>query len=257
MKTIVIIPARYASSRLPGKPLAEIAGVPMIVRVAQGVAAAGFESVVATDDERIMQCCSDWEVACVMTRADHPNGTSRVLEAYEKISAEWGEEYEVVINVQGDEPFVDASQLRLLKSLFVAPCTQIATLVTPFPSDGTIEELSDTNLVKAVVSDDMQALYFSRSVVPFLRGVAACEWPAKHQYFTHIGMYGYRPAELRNLAIMPKRTLEMAESLEQLRWLQAGLKIAVAVTDHRNIGIDTPEDLAKANELWRIRDGKK
>lgn len=248
MRKVIIIPARYASTRFPGKPLALLGGVPIIVRVAGRVAGCADFVAVATDDSRIAEVCRENCIEVVMTRSDHPSGTDRICEAYDKIAAGHGE-FDVIINVQGDEPFIDPAQIELLVSLFNDPSADIATLCTPYPADDGFEGLRDPNLVKLVVSESGEALYFSRSVIPYLRNKEQSEWPGLHKYLTHIGIYGYRPEVLRRVTEMPKSSLEEAESLEQLRWLSAGLRIKVGETPGRNVGIDTPEDLEHAERV--------
>lgn len=248
MKFAAIIPARYASSRFPGKPLAMLGGKAVINRVVERVQAAGIPALVATDDERILQAVRDAGAQAVITRADHLCGTDRVREAADSLSPD----VDVIINVQGDEPFIHPDQIKALCSLFERyPDTDIATLVRPLPSDTPYSRLADPALVKAVTSTDGQALYFSRFPVPFQRGIPEEEWAARHRYLAHIGIYAYRAEVLRRITRLPASPLEKAESLEQLRWLQAGLRIRTAESEHRTIGIDTPGDLAEAEAFLR------
>ncbi|MDE7160630.1 MAG: 3-deoxy-manno-octulosonate cytidylyltransferase [Muribaculaceae bacterium] len=242
---LVIIPARYASSRFPGKPLARIGGVEMIVRVCRRVSEGGWPLIVATDDTRIADCVERAGFRAIMTDAAHPNGTHRVEEAL-RLS---GLTPEIVINVQGDEPFIATEQLYALAGCFDNPGVDIATLVRKFPADAPYSRLEDPGLVKVVTAEDGRALYFSRSVIPYLRGVEREEWPSRGEYLTHVGVYAYRREVLGLLVTMPQGRLEKAESLEQLCWLEGGLTIATALTDAPTIGIDTPEDLAEA-EKW-------
>lgn len=243
MNVLVLIPARYASSRFPGKPLAKIGGVEMIVRVCRQVQLTGYELAVATDDARIAECVERHGFRAIMTREDHPNGTCRLAEALGKC----GMNPDVVVNVQGDEPFIRPEQIESIVGIFRDhPDTRLASLARPYPQDGSIEGLEDPNLVKTVMSDAGEALYFSRFPIPFMRGIPREEWPAKHQYYSHIGIYAYTPDTLREIASMPKASLETAESLEQLRWLQNGYHIRMAVSNAPTIGIDTPADLAAA-----------
>lgn len=246
MKSIIIIPARYASTRFPGKPLAEIGGIPMIVRVARRVRNCADRVVVATDDERIASVCHEYDIPSVMTRDDHKSGTDRIEEAYRKMVTD-DTEYDVVVNVQGDEPFIDPEHIKLLISFFEDKNVDIATLCKPFPKDNPDERLDDPNRVKVVLADDSSALYFSRSVIPCLRGIPFNQWPERHQYLIHIGIYAYRPDILSRITEMPQSSLEICESLEQLRWLQNGLNIKVGMAHHSSIGIDTPEDLELVN----------
>ncbi len=248
MKVLVLIPARYASTRFPGKPLAKIAGKEMILRVCGQVAATGFDLAVATDDSRIYDTVTAAGYRAVMTRADHPSGTDRLAEAYAKI----GGDYDVVVNVQGDEPFIRPEQINDIVGIFAKyPGTRLATLARPYPQDRSYEGLEDPNMVKLVMGDDGRALYFSRSVIPYLRGVDKKEWPARHQYYSHIGIYAYTPSALAEIVRIPRGSLEIAESLEQLRWLQHGYEVRVAVSDFPTIGIDTPEDLAAAEAFLK------
>lgn len=242
---IVIIPARYASSRFPGKPLAKIAGEEMILRVCRQVEKAGVSLAVATDDTRIAECVENGGFRAVMTREDHKSGTDRVSEAYHLL----GSDAKVVINVQGDEPFISPEQIKVLMSCFESPATDIATLVRDFdPSQG-FEALFDPNLVKVTRAANGDALYFSRSIIPYVRGVDWKEWLDKCTFHTHVGIYAYRADVLDAVTKLQRSPLEIAESLEQLRWLENGYKIRTAVTDSPTIGIDTPADL-KAAEEW-------
>lgn len=248
MKVLVLIPARYASTRFPGKPLAKIAGKEMILRVCGQVAATGYDLAVATDDSRIFDTVTAAGYRAVMTRADHPSGTDRLAEAYAKI----GGNYDVVVNVQGDEPFIRPEQINDIVGIFTKyPDTRLATLARPYPQDRSYEGLEDPNMVKLVMGDDGRALYFSRSVIPYLRGVDKKDWPARHQYYSHIGIYAYTPSALAEIVRIPRGSLEIAESLEQLRWLQNGYEVRVAVSDFPTIGIDTPEDLAAAEAFLK------
>jgi len=243
---IGIIPARYASTRFPGKPLAMLGGKPVIQRVYEQARKALDEVVVATDDTRIYDCVQAFGGQAVMTREDHPCGTNRCFEAYLKLRGEV-QPNDVIINVQGDEPFIQPKQIELLKSCFP---TEIATLVKAFTEEDGTEALRNPNSPKVVVADG-RALYFSRSVIPYLRGVDESEWLKESvrrgtPYYKHIGMYAYSARVLEAIVRLPQSPLEKAESLEQLRWLEAGYTIRVAETDTQTIGIDTPEDLRLA-----------
>lgn len=249
MNVLVLIPARYESSRFPGKPLAKIGGEEMIVRVCKRVSLTGFDLAVATDYDQIAECVQSHGYNAIMTRADHQSGTDRIAEAYRK----YGKPVDVIINVQGDEPFIHPDQLNLIASIFERePDTQIATLASPFQSEEGISRLEDPNLVKLVKNDNNEAIYFSRSVIPYLRNRKKEEWPALHQYFTHIGIYAYRPSVLLEIVDLPRTSLEIAESLEQLRWLQNGFVIKIAETYYKTIGIDTTQDLQLAEEQLKI-----
>ncbi len=239
---IAIIPARYASTRFPGKPLQLLGGKPIIQHVWERAKSVMSHVFVATDDERIAQCVEQFGGKAVMTSTHHRSGTDRCREAYEKC----GIEADVVVNIQGDEPFIAASQLETLMRQFDDAATDIATLVRPFGPTATFRDISNPNTPKVVVSREGFALYFSRSVIPYLRGVEPEEWASRHEYLAHIGLYAYRTDTLQRLAAMAPGLLEQAESLEQLRWLEAGLHIKVGRTDVTTIGIDTPEDLQRA-----------
>lgn len=242
MKFIAIIPARYASTRFPGKPLAMLGGKPVIERVYEQVAGVLDDAVVATDDERIYDAVRAFGGRVEMTSSDHRSGTDRCREAYDRL----GVEYDVVVNVQGDEPFIQASQLEAVKRCFDDPATDIATLVKPFTEVDGLAALENPNSPKVVLDAQSRAIYFSRSVIPYLRGVPREEWLARHTFYKHIGLYAFRADVLRAVTALPQSTLEKAESLEQLRWLENGYKIGVGISEVETIGIDTPEDLEKA-----------
>lgn len=246
MKTIVITPARYDSSRFPGKPLARLGGKEIILRVMERISKSRFDAAVATDDQRIYDTVTAAGFTAIMTSKNHKSGTDRVREALDKIELSTGIRYDVVINVQGDEPFIDVNQICLLNQCFVDPTVDIATLARPFPSSSSFDSLNDPNLVKLIKSPSGKAIYFSRNVIPFIRSVEKSQWPLHHQFFTHIGIYGYRADALRQITTLPQSDLEKAESLEQLRWLEAGLSIKVEESISNNIGIDTPADLEEA-----------
>ena len=239
MKFIAIIPARYASTRFPGKPLAKLGGKTVIQRVYEQAQAVLGEAYVATDDERIRQAVEAFGGQAVMTRADHKSGTDRIEEAAEKI----GTTADVIINVQGDEPFIQRSQIETLCRQFEDPQTQIATLGKRFES---MEAAENPNSPKIVCDTKGFALYFSRSVIPFVRGTERSEWLGHFPFLKHLGIYAYRREVLRNITKLPQSPLEIAESLEQLRWLQNGYRIRVGETDVETVGIDTPEDLQRA-----------
>lgn len=251
MKFIAIIPARYASTRFPGKPLAELGGKPVVRRVYEQVAAVFDRTIVATDDERIYEAVQAFGGRAEMTSPDHRSGTDRCREAYDRFCAREGDAYDVVVNVQGDEPFVRRSQLETLKRCFDDPGTDIATLVKPFAEADGLEALENPNSPKVVLDAGSRALYFSRSVIPFLRGVERSEWLRRHTFYKHLGVYAFRTEVLRAVAALPQSPLERAESLEQLRWLENGYRIGVGVTSADTVGIDTPEDLVKAEVFLR------
>ena len=242
MEFAAIIPARYASPRFPAKPLAVLGGKPVIIRVCEQAAKVFDHVFVATDDERIFNVVKEGGFTPVMTRSDHKSGTDRCFEAFCKC----GVKADVVVNIQGDEPFIQPSQLQTIKELFNSPDTDIATLVKPFTPDTPFDRVANPNSPKVVVDDNWNALYFSRSVIPYLRGVPQEEWPSRHTYYKHIGLYAFKADVLKAVTGLPQAPLEKAESLEQLRWLSAGYRIKVGVTDVETIGIDTPDDLAAA-----------
>ncbi|MBP3290061.1 MAG: 3-deoxy-manno-octulosonate cytidylyltransferase, partial [Alistipes sp.] len=203
--------------------------------------------VVATDDERIYAAVEAFGGCVVMTSTEHKSGTDRCWEACCKV----GGEYDVVINVQGDEPFISHSQLRAIMACFDNESTDIATLVKAFTEADGLAALENPNSPKVVVDAESCAIYFSRSVIPYLRGVEREEWLSKHTFYKHIGMYAFRREVLREVTSLPQSTLEKAESLEQLRWLENGYKIGVGISNVETVGIDTPEDLERAEEFLR------
>ena len=239
MKFTAIIPARYASTRFPGKPLALLSGKPIIQHVYEQVKQVIKDVWVATDDQRIFETVNTFGGKAVMTRKDHKSGTDRIEEAAEKIQTQ----ADIIINVQGDEPFIQPSQIETLCELFKHPQTQIATLGKPFEN---IEAVKNTNSPKIVTNYQGFALYFSRSVIPFVRGIEENEWLEHFPYLKHLGIYAYRREILKEITKLPMSSLEKAESLEQLRWLQNGYRIRVGITNVETIGIDTPKDLERA-----------
>ena len=315
MNFIGIIPARYASSRFPGKPLAMIGGKPMIQRVYEQAKKALDYVVVATDDERIFDCVTSFGGLAVMTSADHPCGTNRCQEAYERCSlmvnalidkgelpeelpnVKWNSHQDVVINIQGDEPFIQPEQIEAVKACFLLAGGQIATLVKPFSLQDGLDALRNPNSPKVVIAplekaaaftkvsatfsldassgvspiassvaspaDGIigKAVYFSRSVIPYLRGVKEEEWLQEAErkgkpFYKHIGLYAYRADVLAAITRLPLSPLEQAESLEQLRWIENGYEIRVALTEQQTIGIDTPEDLQQAEVFLKQIEGK-
>ena len=246
MKFIGLIPARYASTRFPGKPLALLGGKPVIQRVYEQVTSVIDDACVATDDERIYNCVKEFGGKVVMTRTDHKSGTDRIEEAIEKI----GGDYDVIVNIQGDEPFIQRSQIETVCSCFDDEETQIATLGKPFTS---MDAVANPNSPKIVVDNNNFAMYFSRSIIPFVRGKEQTEWLDHYPFLKHLGIYAYRREVLRKITQLPQSSLEIAESLEQLRWLQNGFKIKVGLTDIETVGIDTPEDLERAERELALR----
>ena len=246
MKFIAIIPARYASTRFPGKPLAMLGGKTVIQRVYEQTSAVLEDAYVATDDERIYQAVEAFGGKAVMTRTDHKSGTDRLEEAATKI----GTDADVIINIQGDEPFIQQSQIATLMQLFDDPTTQIGTLGKPFES---IEAVQNPNSPKIACDRRGFALYFSRSVIPYVRGQEPATWLKHFPYLKHLGIYAYRREVLHEVTQLPQSLLEKAESLEQLRWLENGYRIRVGITNVETVGIDTPEDLQRAEEFLKTQ----
>lgn len=247
MSALCIIPARYGSSRFPGKPLADVGGQSLIRRVyRQAVqAACAGEVIVATDDERILKHVLDFGGKAVMTRADHASGTDRCAEATALFP-----DFDIVVNVQGDEPFIAPEQIdAVVHPLLLQPETRISTLAKAIAQR---EDIFNPNVVKVVMDKSGRAMYFSRSPIPHLRGLPQSEWPGAVAFYKHIGLYAFRRETLLELTSLPPGFYEQAESLEQLRWLAAGYPIAVALTDKETIGVDTPEDVGKALDFLRM-----
>ena len=249
MKILGIIPARYASTRFPGKPLAQLGDKTVIEHVYRRVAEVLSDAVVATDDQRIYDAVVAFGGQVVMTSVAHTSGTDRCYEALQR----FGTDFDVVVNIQGDEPFIAIEQINSVCQCFEDPLVDIATLVMPFSSDSTYEILSNPNTPKVVLNKAGYAQYFSRSVIPHLRGVAPSQWAKQHTFYKHIGLYAFRTHVLAEITKLPPSELEQSESLEQLRWLESGYRIQVAMTDQQTIGIDTPEDLAEANRLLEVK----
>lgn len=248
MKFIGIIPARYGSSRFPGKPLVDMAGKPMIQRVYEQVKLALDEVWVATDDSRILNAVEAFRGNAVMTSPNHKSGTDRCKEAYEKID----KPFDVVINIQGDEPFIQPEQIQAIKGCFDSGNVELATLVKPFKKEDGFDALFNNNSPKVVINKLDEAIYFSRSIIPYIRDVHHTEWLDKHTFYKHIGMYAYRVDVLKEITLLPQSSLELAESLEQLRWIENGYKIKVGYTGVETIGIDTPDDMEKALKLLNL-----
>lgn len=250
-----VIPARYESSRFPGKPLVDIGGKPMIQRVYEQAKKVLDIVIVATDDQRIYDCVQSFGGEVIMTSKSHTCGTDRVYEAFQ-VYCKGLQQSEldkmVVVNIQGDEPFIQPDQIRALMSCFP---TEIATLVHPFSEKDTLADLQNPNYVKVAIAHDNneqepltmgRAIYFSRNIIPYLRGVEQNDWIQQGQHYRHIGMYAYRADILQKITQLKPSMLEKLECLEQLRWLGNGLTIRVAVTHHASIGVDTPDDLQYA-----------
>lgn len=250
IKFIGIIPARYASTRFPGKPLADMNGKTMIERVYEQVKNTVDAVYVATDDERIKTAVTAFGGKVVMTSPNHKSGTDRCYEAYLKT----GSDCDIIINIQGDEPFIHPSQIDTLKTCFDDVNTEIATLVKPFEAEEDFEStLFNPNSPKVVLNKKNEAMYFSRSVIPYLRGKEYTQWLHDHTYYKHIGLYAYRANVLKEITQLPQSPLELAESLEQLRWLENGYRIKVGITHQETIGIDTPEDMQKALDFLKTQ----
>ncbi|MBI5218187.1 MAG: 3-deoxy-manno-octulosonate cytidylyltransferase [Bacteroidia bacterium] len=242
MNFIGIIPARYASTRFPGKPLAEILGKPMIQRVYEQSSKV-FETVyVATDDDRIKDTVLLFGGNAVMTSDQHKSGTDRLAEAIEIINTEEDKKFDVIVNIQGDEPFIHTRQLKLIKDCFNDKNTQIATLVKPITDTS---EIFNQNCPKVTINKNNEAIYFSRSPIPHVRGVVGHEWIKRHTFYKHIGIYAYRYEVLKEITQLEQSPLEIAESLEQLRWIENGYRIKAGITELESISIDTPEDMEK------------
>ena len=252
MKFLGIIPARYASTRFPAKPLAILGGKTVIQRVYEQVAGILDDAYVATDDKRIEDAVKEFGGKVVMTSANHKSGTDRCYEACTKI----GGNFDVIVNIQGDEPFIQPAQLNAVKACFEDVTTQIATLVKPFTPEDGFAALENVNSPKVVVNKNMNALYFSRSIIPYQRNAGKQDWLAGHTYYKHIGLYAYRADALKEITALPQSSLELAESLEQLRWLENGYTIKVGISEVETIGIDTPQDLARAEEFLNQQEAK-
>ena len=240
MKIIAIIPARFSSTRFPGKPLVSIKGTPMVQHVYERAINSNLfqKVIVATDDERIQAKVLDFGGEVVMTDINHQSGTDRCGEVIKCLN----ESFDVVINIQGDEPFIQEEQLEELVSLFRNTQAQIGTLKKEITN---AEDVFDSNIVKVIAGLERRALYFSRSAMPFVRDVKREDWLGKQKFYKHIGLYGYRSEVLKDLIKLKPSVLELSESLEQLRWLENGYQIFIAETNYESIGIDTPEDLSR------------
>lgn len=246
MKIIGIIPARYASIRYPGKPLIDIKGKSMLQRVyEQTKKAIGLTNIIiATDDDRIANHAHSFGAEVVMTKEDHPSGTDRCFEAL----VNYGKEYDYVLNIQGDEPFIDPEQINQLTKVCNGQI-ELATQMIPVTNHAV---LFDKGEVKIVMNSAQEALFFSRMVIPFIKGVPELEWHKHHAYFRHVGMYLYRTDVLKQLTQLTPSALELAESLEQLRWLENGFKIKLVQTTFDSHCIDTPEDVEKVLRIMNI-----
>jgi 3-deoxy-manno-octulosonate cytidylyltransferase (CMP-KDO synthetase) len=241
-----IIPARYASTRFPGKPMALVNGLPMIQRVYQQ-ASTVFENVyVATDDDRISSLVKSFGGKVIMTSPSHPSGTDRIREALDKIELSEKVKYDFAFNIQGDEPYIQAEALEQLKLCFDHASTDIATLAKAITK---VDDVINPNHVKLVKDNTGKALYFSRSPIPYIRNYPQDQWTEHYTFLKHLGIYAYRTNVLREITGSKPSSLEIAESLEQNRWLENGYTIRVEITDYESISIDTPEDLVKVNSM--------
>ena len=239
MRILGIIPARYASTRFPGKPLIDINGKTMIQLVyEQALQSAKLdEVVVATDDERILLHVRAFGGRAILTSADHQSGTDRCAEVAEKLPG-----FDILINIQGDEPFINPKQIDMLCTCFESEGTELATLVKKI---NTSEELHNPNSPKVILNSNSEAIYFSRTAIPYLRNIELQHWIDSHTFYKHIGIYGYRIGTLKTITKLAVSSLEKAEALEQLRWIENGYRIKVAITDIENQAVDTPDDLKK------------
>jgi len=244
MKILGIIPARYASSRFPGKPLVDIGGKSMIQRVYEQAKKCPslIEVIVATDDERIFDHVTNFGGIAVMTSPDHQSGTDRCAEV-----ALQHPQYDVIINIQGDEPFIDPEQITKVAACFTSAEVQLATLIKKIE---TSEELNNPNSPKVIINKHAEAIYFSRTPLPYFRGLEPQEWLKHFTFFKHIGIYGYRADVLQEVTKLAISALEKAESLEQLRWIENGYRIKVAETELETHAIDVPEDIKKVAHLF-------
>ncbi|MGC9343909.1 MAG: 3-deoxy-manno-octulosonate cytidylyltransferase [Bacteroidales bacterium] len=248
MDILGIIPARYQSTRFPGKPLAILGDKTVIQRVYEQSQKVIDEVYVATDDHRIFTHVKEFGGNVIMTSEKHPSGTDRCREAMDSIIAGTGIQPEIIINIQGDEPFIDPRQIELLVSCFDDDRADIATLVKKAANTA---EIFDENKPKVVFDNNNFALYFSRSVIPFIRGEEKDSWIINHNFYRHLGIYAYRKEVLQKITRLALSNLETSESLEQLRWLENGFRIKVAETDYDTLGIDTPADLEKARNFLK------
>ena len=240
MNVLGIIPARYLSTRLEGKPLADICGKPMIQRVYEQAKIALGNVFVATDDQRIVDAVKAFGGQVIITAAEHTTGTSRCLEAHRNT----GLEVDVIVNIQGDEPLLEPQQLDEIVNCFDDKTVDFATLIFP-----NVEELRNGNGVYVTVDKDLNANWFSRAVIPYIRGIERNKWEKAHQFYKHVGMYAYTPKALEEFSKMEQTTYEKAESLEQLRWLENGNRIRVGITKHQTFAVDTIEDLERVRQL--------
>ncbi len=244
IKAIGIIPARFASTRFPGKPLIDLAGKSMIQRVYERclLSSSLSEVIVATDDEIIYNHVSSFGGKVCMTSPLHPSGTDRCAEVLEQLNLE----ADVIVNIQGDEPLINPHQIDLLVNCFTDSRTQIATLIKVITQN---DILLNPNTPKVILDAEQFAIYFSRESIPHIRNTNTSEWLSKHTFYQHIGIYAYQPSVLKSITKLLPSTLEKAESLEQLRWIENGYKIKTAITEEETIAIDAPEDVARVLDI--------
>ncbi len=247
MNIVGIIPSRYSSTRLPGKPLAMIGDKPMVQWVYENCSKGLDHVFVATDDQRIVDAVEAFGGKAVMTKEDHTSGTDRCAEAAEKIKEKYGLDSDVIINIQGDEPFFNPEILEDVKKSFENPETQIATMIQEATEP---DHIFNPGEAKVILNPKNEAIYFSRSPIPYLRNIEQSEWLKHHTYYRHLGIYAYRIDTLNKIVQLEPSSLEKAESLEQLRWIENGIPVTCVITDmDETMCIDTPEDLEKANEF--------
>lgn len=248
MTILAIIPARFASTRFPGKPLADINGRAMILRVCDQAKKAGIftDILVATDDSRIFECVVTGGYHAVMTSTDHFSGTDRCLEALETWESGHGHSADFVINIQGDEPYIQPEQILKINEILLQAHVGIATLAKLITRE---DEIFNPNVVKVVFNNESNALYFGRAPLPWLRAAKETTWYTYKAHYKHIGIYGFSAGTLRSVCKLPQGTLEKSESLEQLRWLENGFGIRIGLTEYESIAIDTPEDLLKITNM--------
>jgi len=244
MNVLGIIPSRYASTRLEGKPLVDLDGKTMIQRVCEQAGKALDQVIVATDDARIEKVVKDFGGNVVMTSSDHTTGTNRCLEAYKKYSEQTDVSFDVILNIQGDEPLLDPEQITSLVKCFDSLDVQMATLVIP-----TLRGEDLTTGVYVVFDKNYNAMYFSRSVIPYNRDTIKEHWSSDHTFYKHVGMYGFTPKTLEEFANLEETNLEKSEKLEQLRWLEQGNKIKIAITKHQSVPVDTAQDVEKVRRI--------
>ena len=241
-----IIPARYGSTRLEGKPLVDIKGKPMIQWVYEKTSQMLEHVIVATDDERILSVVKNFGGNAVMTSSEHTTGTNRCLEALQKASTTYDINFDVVINIQGDEPMLHPDQIKTLVQCFDDPLAELATLVIPVTDP---IDLDNDSEVFVTFDKNMNAMYFSRAVIPVVHGIERKDWMSKATFYKHLGLYGYTQKALTKFAGLPQSNLELLEKLEQNRWMENGGNIKIGITEHQSIPVDTLEDLKRIRKI--------